>query len=134
MSTWAGSKPTDCQICNAKLTKSFVDGATRIGPWATLPCLNSGSDAGNSTDRGSNAASLPQSGRSWKRKSRHRNLLSMPAPDTVRKFSDYVIKLIRDCDPILIDMGFTPAEIKTYCKGRKPPKKNPWDDDDPMLS
>lgn len=37
--TWYGSKP-ECQICgNDNPTPEFVDGRTRMGPWA-LMCLS----------------------------------------------------------------------------------------------
>lgn len=39
---WLGSHaPTHCQICGDPLVGSFVDGATKMGPWAymCLPCF-----------------------------------------------------------------------------------------------
>jgi hypothetical protein len=35
---WLGDEPTTCQISGHKITKAFVDGATRSGTWAIM-CL-----------------------------------------------------------------------------------------------
>ena len=31
---YLGTPPTDCDICHRPLDGEFVDGATRLGPWA----------------------------------------------------------------------------------------------------
>ena len=34
---WMGSEPTVCDLCNGPFRdKTFVDGATRMGPWAMM--------------------------------------------------------------------------------------------------
>ena len=38
MTTWLGSTPKNCDICRKPLTKGFVDGKVKTGPWAML-CL-----------------------------------------------------------------------------------------------
>jgi hypothetical protein len=33
---WNGTIPTKCEICGKPLTKYFIDGRTRMGPWAIM--------------------------------------------------------------------------------------------------
>ena len=35
---WMGTRPSSCDICRGYITKTFVDGKTKMGPWAIL-CL-----------------------------------------------------------------------------------------------
>jgi len=35
---WLGDPGTQCQICNGEFGNTFIDGATRFGPWAIM-CL-----------------------------------------------------------------------------------------------
>lgn len=33
---WVGEAPTHCDLCKQRLLHSFVDGRTRMGPWAIM--------------------------------------------------------------------------------------------------
>lgn len=33
---WSGEPPETCQICQMPIHRVFVDGATRMGPWAIM--------------------------------------------------------------------------------------------------
>lgn len=33
---WIGQAPESCDVCERKLMLSFVDGKTRMGPWAIM--------------------------------------------------------------------------------------------------
>lgn len=33
---WMGSDPEACDICRHIITKCFIDGRTRMGPWAMM--------------------------------------------------------------------------------------------------
>jgi hypothetical protein len=33
---WTGPAPTQCDICTAPITDAFIDGKTRMGPWANM--------------------------------------------------------------------------------------------------
>lgn len=37
---WTGDVPERCDCCGKKITRSFVDGMVKMGPWAImcLPC------------------------------------------------------------------------------------------------
>lgn len=35
---WMGTRPSACDICRGTITKKFVDGKTKMGPWGIL-CL-----------------------------------------------------------------------------------------------
>lgn len=36
MKFYAGTIPSACDLCKAPIIKVFVDGATRMGPWANM--------------------------------------------------------------------------------------------------
>lgn len=36
---WLGSAPEKCDLCGAKITETFIDGRTVMGPWAKM-CNN----------------------------------------------------------------------------------------------
>jgi len=36
MKTWMSAPPTECDLCQCKIKKTFIDGATRMGPWACM--------------------------------------------------------------------------------------------------
>ncbi len=36
---WTGPAPTECDICNAPITDTFIDGKTIMGAWANM-CEN----------------------------------------------------------------------------------------------
>ena len=36
LKTWIGEPPDKCDICSGPLNGVFVDGATRMGPWANM--------------------------------------------------------------------------------------------------
>jgi hypothetical protein len=36
---WTGAVPTNCDICRRKLDDTWVDGRTKMGPWANM-CRN----------------------------------------------------------------------------------------------
>jgi hypothetical protein len=36
---WMGTRPVTCDICSGRITKTFVDGKTKMGPWGIL-CLS----------------------------------------------------------------------------------------------
>lgn len=33
---WTGTPPEKCDICNSPVTDCFIDGKTRMGPWANM--------------------------------------------------------------------------------------------------
>lgn len=33
---WEGTVPSTCQLCGAELKQHFIDGATKLGPWAMM--------------------------------------------------------------------------------------------------
>lgn len=33
---WYGTPPEECDICGVKITTGFIDGKTRMGPWANM--------------------------------------------------------------------------------------------------
>ena len=33
---WMGSVPAACDVCQGKITTVFVDGRTKMGPWACM--------------------------------------------------------------------------------------------------
>lgn len=50
---WAGDPPSKCDLCSHPITKVFVDGKTRLGPWGNLcPSCHTGYGAGLGTGRG----------------------------------------------------------------------------------
>lgn len=48
---WMSSKPVKCDICRGALDKTFVDGATSMGPWAIM-CRNCHLEFGTGTGEG----------------------------------------------------------------------------------
>jgi len=35
---WISPAPKECDLCHQKLTNSFVDGKTDLGPWGIMCC------------------------------------------------------------------------------------------------
>ncbi len=33
---WMGTRPSSCDICSGSITKVFIDGRTKMGPWGIL--------------------------------------------------------------------------------------------------
>lgn len=33
---WCGDAPSNCDICDCKITDTFIDGRTRMGPWGNM--------------------------------------------------------------------------------------------------
>ena len=48
---WYGILPKTCDICKEPLKRFFIDGKTKLGPWAIM-CLNCHSDFGVGTGLG----------------------------------------------------------------------------------
>ena len=42
---WAGTVPTNCDLCRREIVGNFVDGKTAMGPWACM-CLGCASTRG----------------------------------------------------------------------------------------
>ena len=36
MKEYMGNAPSHCDICHRPITNTFIDGATRMGPWANM--------------------------------------------------------------------------------------------------
>lgn len=36
VTVWSGKPPEKCQLCNAPIVTEFIDGRTRMGPWAYM--------------------------------------------------------------------------------------------------
>lgn len=55
MATWIGDAPTKCDTCDTKITTTFFDAKTEMGPWACMcpSCQNLGPGLGEvGTGRG----------------------------------------------------------------------------------
>jgi len=51
--SWDGAEPDACDICDGRIPKTFVDGATRMGPWAVMcPACHASHGVGLGTGRG----------------------------------------------------------------------------------
>ena len=48
MASWMGPAPTNCDVCETKITIKFYDAKTNIGPWASMcpSCHNLGPGLG----------------------------------------------------------------------------------------
>jgi hypothetical protein len=33
---WMGTRPCTCDICGGRITKTFIDGKTKMGPWGIM--------------------------------------------------------------------------------------------------
>ena len=49
--TWTSPPPSQCDLCNKPIVDVFIDGKTRIGPWACM-CLSCHKEEGGMLGHG----------------------------------------------------------------------------------
>lgn len=61
---WVGVSPTECDIGGEKIRKSFVDGRTKMGPWANM-CLKCSREHGVGVGQGKGQLYQKQADNRW---------------------------------------------------------------------